>query len=157
MPDLEHGSPILRHSFAVTQTGSDVIMSGGVCKLTNNLHHADTYSIDEDDKLFCNDIWTINLETYQWYKQHCTLRFPTCEHSTVISPAGYLYIYGGNQRSGFLSTEGRVYKMRLSFLCPKLAELCWDKIIEQLNRRPYLKTSKVFELGVPWTYIKRFH
>ncbi len=139
LPDNEHGYPKPRSCFGCVQKDDMVLISGG--------RHYDITVINEG----LNDLWMFSVSKLQWNKLPAVLPFPTYFHTMVISPSGYLYMYGGITEHDLRSDK--LFKARIFF--PKLTELCWETITSVTNHLHKLPQDMLIDLGIPYSFIER--
>ena len=116
-----------------------VLISGG--------RHYDITVINEG----LNDLWMFSVSKLQWAKLPTVLPFPTYFHTMVISPSGYLYMYGGITEHDLRSDK--LFKARIFF--PKLTELCWEIITNVTKHLHQLPHDLLIDLGIPYSFIER--
>ncbi|KAL4220108.1 Kelch domain-containing protein 10 [Mactra antiquata] len=141
LADPVHGYPSPRCSFGCAQDGKNVYISGG--------RH---YNLTVDHKSL-SDVWHLGLSTLQWTKLQMKLPKPLYFHSSEVSPAGHMYVFGGVHTDNFRAPY--LYAVRLPLTLPKLSELCWDKVCKMARKCNILTPSGLTELGVPWNFIDR--
>ncbi|KAL3848243.1 hypothetical protein ACJMK2_019112 [Sinanodonta woodiana] len=141
-PDTKSGQfPKSRCSFGLVQKDQHVFICGG-------RHYTD--SLDHES---LSDFWHFNLIKLQWTEISVQLPDPIYFQSTVASPTGYMYMYGGVISNGLRTSK--LYKVRLPFLLPKLSELSWERICQIFRKTSNFTCEDLISIGVPWNYIDR--
>ncbi|XP_055686745.1 kelch domain-containing protein 10 homolog [Lutzomyia longipalpis] len=109
------------------------------------------------DTCYHNDIWKLNLRTFEWrcFSKVCTFR-PLFFHDATVTRGGCVYIYGGITCNAITNSIKRISNMyKIWMTIPKLSEMC----IEALNfYAPHLKESSpkdLLKLGVPPPFVDR--
>lgn len=140
------GFPGERKCFSTIQYKKDnndveVIVSGGI----------------KTDTEFYDDIWKLNLRTFQWtlFKQ-TSFPYPLYFHDSVTNGDGCMYVFGGilkNQPNP--QRINKIFKVWMTV--PKLGAIAWDAML--YYHLPQMKTStkeELLEMGIPPTYVQRF-
>lgn len=142
-----------------TDDGIEVVITGGYY----------------DDQKFFNDIWKLNLRTFQWtIFQSTTLPYPLYFHDAATSGNGLMYIFGGikiinrnvnntsnnnynnnniNTNSSTSSRTNDIHRMWVTI--PKLSEICWDALLFYNPSIPNLERSYLLQSGIPSKYVER--
>ncbi|XP_076435999.1 kelch domain-containing protein 10-like [Babylonia areolata] len=115
IPDPTFGIPKARSAFGFVQVDRDVYVCGG-----------SLYGVNTQPHQVLQDIWHLSLTSFRWTQLSSTLPEPMYFHRASVSPANYLYVYGGVVMGGRRSTK--LYRYRLPFQMPMLSELCWAKV-----------------------------
>lgn len=115
-----------------TDHGTEAIIAGG---------------FKAQDKCF-DDIWKLNLKTYQWQRFTLTkLPYTLYFHDATATENGQMFVFGGvTGNNGNLRTND-LHRMWTKI--PKLSEICWEAL---LHYNPQLKDKDLMELltmGVP--------
>lgn len=135
-PDKVHGYPRTRKCHSCSLFRNEAYVCGG---------------LDGEDIM--DDIWKLNLTTYEWTKIPTSLHLPVYFHSADITPDGCLYIFGGVTRIDDIRTN---CVQRIWLILPTLQELCWENMCLTLDMKRLQKhRSKLFEIGVPMHFIER--
>ena len=140
-PDPVYGYPKARCSFGFSQEGNSVYVSGG--------RH---YSMEVEHEAL-SDFWHFRLDTLKWDRLELLLPKPLYFHCSVISPGGYMFIFGGVLPDGMRSPY--LFRLRLPNYVPKLLELSWEKVCEPLRRSKKVNQETLSDLGVPWNLVER--
>lgn len=120
-----------------TPTGPRVYISGGY----------------DGERVF-NDLWCLDLQTFQWYHiWPCLLPYPTYFHAAAVTPQGKMYLFGGICQNDEYNRTNSVYS---TWLCiPKLSEMCWEAILHYNPKITEWSQSKLLEIGIPKNYVQR--
>ncbi|KAK3603759.1 hypothetical protein CHS0354_023375 [Potamilus streckersoni] len=141
-PDVRTGQyPKSRCSFGLVHKDQHVFICGG-------RHYSD--SIEHES---LSDFWHFNLNKLQWTEISVQLPGPIYFQSTVASPTGYMYMYGGVISYGLRTSK--LYKIRLPFLVPKLSELSWERVCQIFRKKKNFTRNDLVSVGVPWNFIDR--
>lgn len=116
-----------------TPDGIEVIIAGGF----------------QSDRIQFDDIWKLNLRTYQWTRYAQTklpkkLHF----HDAAIAKNGCMYIFGGI--FGGMSRNNHLHKMWLKI--PKLSDMCWEALQHYHPTLSKANPSTLLQSGIPHTY-----
>ena len=140
--DPKHGIPKSRSSFGCIQRGSWVVILGGRHYSVNVL---DVLNVGLDD------VWLLDLSSLQWSKMDIILPKPMYFHTVSLTPSGMLYIYGGIVEHEKRSSD--IYRLQL--FMPSLAELAWQKLIEETDSFNNINREDLINIGLPLSYIDR--
>lgn len=115
-----------------TDDGIEVIIAGGY----------QTNSIQFDD------IWKLNLRTYQWTR-YAQTKLPTTLHfhDAAIGSNGCMYVFGGIFDG---SRSNRLHKMWPRI--PKLSDMCWEALQHYHPALSKADTSTLLQHGIPQKY-----
>lgn len=114
-----------------TTDGIEVIIAGGF----------------QSDAIQFDDIWKLNLRTYQWTRYAQTklpkkLHF----HDATIANNGCMYVFGGI--SG--SRNNHLHKMWLKI--PKLSDMCWEALQHYHPTLSKAEKTTLLQVGIPQNY-----
>lgn len=114
-----------------TADGIEVIIAGGF----------------QSDAIQFDDIWKLNLRTYQWTRYAQTklprkLHF----HDAAIANNGCMYVFGGI--SG--TRNNHLHKMWLKI--PKLSDMCWEALQHYHPALSKAEKTTLLQAGVPHNY-----
>ena len=87
----------------------------------------------------------------EWKRLPIELPFHTYFHTTDVTPAGIMYMYGGIVEHE--SRSDKLFKLRVFF--PKLSELFWEKITNQIQHINTLSDDLLINLGIPYSFVER--
>ncbi|XP_054720269.1 kelch domain-containing protein 10-like [Uloborus diversus] len=128
--------PPARKCHGCVQRGSDVFICGGL-----------------DGSQIFSDVWKINLKSLQWEKLKTQLPTPVYFHSTALSPAGQIIIFGGVSDLTQNVRSNELYSVWIKI--PPLAEMCWQAILTYIPNIALLERQKLVKTGIPIQYINQ--
>ncbi|XP_078344080.1 kelch domain-containing protein 10-like [Oculina patagonica] len=101
-----------------------------------------------------DDIWSLDLSTFQWEKLPKVLPYCVYFHSATVTPSGCMYVFGGVKtlNSSEDTRSNDIFKLWLT--CPPLAERCWEVITNGLQRKITFPTD-LKKLGIPQHFLDR--
>lgn len=98
-------------------------------------------------------MWTLHLPSLTW--KLTLLDFPiSINHYQIqVTVSGVLYVCGIDKDTNVF----RMYKTHLDFAAVKLADICWDFIMncEQFGRLQHCSDETLLDLGVPKKFIEK--
>lgn len=105
------------------------------------------------DKRF-DDIWKINLRTYQWQRFTRTkLPYTLYFHDATAMESGQMYVFGGvTSNNGDLRTND-LHRMWTKI--PKLAEICWEALMHYNPKYLDKKLEDLLSMGIPRRFANR--
>lgn len=150
IPDPNQGSegtPKARRCHGLVQLdtadGIEVYISGGY-----------------DGRYIFNDLWRLNLKSMRWYLiESCKLPKPTYFHSTAVTPAGKMYVFGGitHEENGVCNRRNEVHTVWLKI--PALSEMCWEALLQytkvDASCDPVQIRDNFASVGVPRKFLQR--
>ncbi|XP_044754039.1 kelch domain-containing protein 10 [Coccinella septempunctata] len=142
LKDISYGAPAPRRCHGAAQIDIDgihqVFITGG-----------------HDGERIFDDLWRLNLKTYQWtYFPKCTLPREVYFHATASTPEGRLYVFGGiySDEENFIRTNS-IYS---TWLCiPKLSEMCWEAVLLYFPHIVCCDHNELLNVGLPRNFVKR--
>lgn len=136
-PSKYHGFPKRRRCHGCVLFKSSVFICGGY-----------------DGVSIFDDIWSLDLDTFQWEKLLKVLPYPVYFHSATVTPSGCMYVFGGvktlNSSEDIRSND--IFKVWLTQ--PSLAERCWAVVTACFqDKQTFLLEAK--QLGIPQHFLER--
>ncbi|XP_074645781.1 kelch domain-containing protein 10-like [Tubulanus polymorphus] len=98
-----------------------------------------------------NDLWKMNLTTYQWSK-FSQLPNPVYFHSADVTVDGCMYIFGG---VNVIDTERNADIYRIWLHPPTLKEQCWIRFTSLVEDFALLGRDVLLEIGIPEDLVSR--
>lgn len=108
-----------------------------------------------DGEEIFDDLWKLDLNTFQWTRiDSCRLPRPTYFHSTAVTPAGKLYVFGGiYMDNDDLVRSNEVFS---TWLCvPKLSEMSWEALLKYNPGMVDAKRDMLIDAGLPRKFVDR--
>lgn len=135
-PDKTNGFPRTRKCHSCSLFKNEAYICGGI-----------------DGMDIIDDIWKLNLQTFEWTKLPTILQLPVYFHSADITPDGCMYVFGGVTKVDDVRTN---CVQRIWLTLPSLQELCWENMCSKFDmNKLQRKRSELFEIGIPMHYIER--
>jgi len=110
-----------------------------------------------EDQKFFDDIWKLNLRTYQWQLfQATSLPRALYFHDAATSGNGKMYIFGGisvGEQPGTSVRINDIYKIWTAI--PKLSEICWEALVHYHPDIPKYERHQLLEAGIPSKFADR--
>lgn len=134
-------------------------------------------------EVILDDLWKINLQTFQWNKLPAVMPEPAYFHCAAVTPvrlftfiyflssssihiysnyfffisffsqAGCMYIHGGVVNIHENKRTGSLFKIWL--VVPSLLELCWDRLLKSFPHLAQLTPIQLLNLGLTQELIER--
>ena len=101
-----------------------------------------------------DDIWSLDLSSFQWRKLSIVLSYPVFFHSAAVTPVGCLYVFGGVKSLGSDAPRSNEIH-RLWLTVPPLLEQCWEMVCKLISGIKNMKTEDLIKFGVPLNLIQR--
>ncbi|KTF94556.1 hypothetical protein cypCar_00000392 [Cyprinus carpio] len=104
-------------------------------------------------EVILDDLWKINLLTFQWNKLPAVMPEPAYFHCAAVTPAGCMYIHGGVVNIHENKRTGSLFKIWL--VVPSLLELCWERLLKAFPHLAQLTPIQLLNLGLTQELIER--
>lgn len=107
-----------------------------------------------DDIFHFDDIWCLNLKTYQWLRlKTAKLPQPLFFHDAAASDDGCMFIFGGImlEENNVKRRVNDIYKMWMKI--PKLSAICWEAVLHYYPNIKNNNTEKLLEMGIPKNFV----
>uniref|UniRef100_A0A671R0C4 Kelch domain-containing protein 10 n=2 Tax=Sinocyclocheilus TaxID=75365 RepID=A0A671R0C4_9TELE len=135
-PHERIGYPAPRRCHSCVQIKNDVFICGGY-----------------NGEVILDDLWKINLQTFQWNKLPAVMPEPAYFHCAAVTPAGCMYIHGGVVNIHENKRTGSLFKIWL--VVPSLLELCWERLLKAFPHLAQLTPIQLLNLGLTQELIER--
>ena len=101
-----------------------------------------------------DDIWSLDLSSFQWRKINRTLSYPVFFHSATITPQGCMYVFGGVKSLDSEAMRSNEIQ-RLWLTVPPLLEICWELVCSLISGIENVQVKDLVGLGIPLHLIHR--
>ncbi|CAG7822338.1 unnamed protein product [Allacma fusca] len=128
--------PPARKCQGAVQRGNDVFICGGY-----------------NSRYIFTDLWKLNLSTLQWTRMPVKLPIPVYFHSTALTPAGCMLMFGGVTNVKSNTRTNKVFKIWLT--TPSLKEMCWEAVLHYQPDLKFKSRQAVLEDGIPKDLVDR--
>lgn len=101
-----------------------------------------------------DDIWKLNLKTFQWKRFTQTkLPYTLYFHDAAATENGQMYVFGGVTGINSDLRTNEVHRMWTKI--PKLTEMCWEAVLHYNPGLMYKTLMELLTLGIPRHYAQR--
>ncbi len=137
--DLQRGFPVSRASFACQLLDDYLYVLGG------------RHYMKQQGEWILNSCWQLNLDTLSWKRMHLSLPMDLSFPTSCVSPAGYIYLFGG-----IMDNDKRSKKLfRVRLFVPMLKEICWDFLTGQIKNISRKHIPSLKSAGIPDNFLNR--
>ncbi|XP_068224111.1 kelch domain-containing protein 10-like [Palaemon carinicauda] len=93
------------------------------------------------------DLWRLDLVTFGWQKLPYKSPVPLYFHSSAVTEAGCMYMFGGVKNLEEEKRTARVTKVWL--VIGKLQDICWDALCHYAPNITSLPPATLLQMGIP--------
>ena len=137
--DVTHGFPRSRSSFGCELLHNNIYIFGG------------RHYTKQGGEWALNSCWRLDLELKTWERLNLTLPIDVYFHTSCLSSAGYVYLFGGI--SDDQKRINHIYRLRV--FVPRLSEIAWERITGCIKNLSKKHIPILTRAGVPGNFIHR--